>query len=318
MSTAVRALGGRVRRARRSAVGAPRWGRLRRRLLVALLLLVALAAAYQLWFRDSSFVAVQDVRIQGAEGSSGVEARLRAAALEQSTLHVDLGALEAAVADEPAVSAIAAQPDFPHGLTIDVTLREPVGYVKEGGLVIAADGTVLGRNSARPEGLPVFASAGEAEIAHGAVGGEALVMARLVGLAPGPLAELVRGVRFEDQIGLVATISPGLEVRFGDAQQLRAKWAALAAVLADPELTAASYVDVIAPGRPVVGGSGAGGASTTLPETAATPTEPGAQTPAADPAATATTDSTSAAETAATPTETAPDAGGGAVVPGVE
>ena len=52
-----------LRRLPRVALAIP--PKVRRRLFVALLLALALLALYRLWFRDSSFVAVQHVTVTG-------------------------------------------------------------------------------------------------------------------------------------------------------------------------------------------------------------------------------------------------------------
>jgi len=88
---------------RRPALAMPSWPRLRNRLILAVLLLAALAAGYMLWFRDSSLVAIDDVRVTGANVAPGVEDRLTAAATGLSTLHLDRAAIESAVADDPTV-----------------------------------------------------------------------------------------------------------------------------------------------------------------------------------------------------------------------
>ena len=47
----------------------------------------------------------------------------------------------------------------------------------------------------------------------------------------------------------------GIELRFGTRDRVRPKWAAVAAILADPQLTSlALYIDVRVPDRPAVGG----------------------------------------------------------------
>ena len=57
---------------RRPALAMPSWPRLRNRLIVIVLLLAALAAGYMLWFRDSSLVAIDDVRVTGTNVAPGV------------------------------------------------------------------------------------------------------------------------------------------------------------------------------------------------------------------------------------------------------
>ena len=56
--------------------------------------------------------------------------------------------------------------------------------------------------------------------------------------------------------GVDVELRSGIELRFGDAFAPAEKWRAAAAVLADPSITALDYVDLHAPGRPAVGGSG--------------------------------------------------------------
>jgi hypothetical protein len=68
--------------------------------------------------------------------------------------------------------------------------------------------------------------------------------------------------------GVVLTLR-GVEGRFGGSSRTDAKWAALAAILADPRLTSVTYVDVRAPGRPAVGGAGT--SSDPLPATNTAP-----------------------------------------------
>jgi hypothetical protein len=72
--------------------------------------------------------------------------------------------------------------------------------------------------------------------------------------APSALRQRVLRLSELPSKGLVAYLRSGPEVILGAATELRAKWAAAAAVLADPSSRGASYVDVRMPGRPVAGG----------------------------------------------------------------
>jgi len=56
--------------------------------------------------------------------------------------------------------------------------------------------------------------------------------------------------------GVDVELRGGIELRFGDASRAGEKWEAASAVLADPSIEALDYVDLHAPGRPAVGGSG--------------------------------------------------------------
>ena len=120
----------RLSRSRRgSRRSLPPWRVVRRWLIVAAICLLALAAAYAFWFRGSSYVAVEQVKITGAELAPDADAALRAAADGQSTLHPDADALRAAVAGDPLVAGIKVDTDFPHTMLIDVQVRTPVAFL---------------------------------------------------------------------------------------------------------------------------------------------------------------------------------------------
>ena len=129
----------------------PPWRIVRRWLVVAAIALLALGAAYTFWFRGSSYVAVEQVKITGTEQVPEVDSALRAAADGQSTLHPDADALRAAVAGNPAVAGIKVDTQFPHTMLIDVRTRIPVGYLASEGVVVAGDGTILDTTGKAPE-----------------------------------------------------------------------------------------------------------------------------------------------------------------------
>ncbi len=289
-------------RSRGAGFSLPPWRTVRRRLIVLALVLVALAAAYMFWFRTSSFVEVRTVKITGADQAPEVDSALRAAADGQSTLHLNGDQLRAAVADNPQVSHIAIATDFPHTLLIDVDVREPVGYVKSSGAIVAADGVVLDHSGHAPDGIPAIDADGAGDGAAGSsVGGDALTVAKVLGAAPKQLAGEINGAAADKDYGVTVDFGPGIELRFGDASGAALKWKALAAVLADPKFKGASYLDLSVPNRPVAGGvptstdSTAAGtidptttvppATSTVPATTPTTTVPATTTPV-DPTAT--------------------------------
>ncbi len=242
-------------RSRGAGFSLPPWRTVRRRLIVLALILVALAAAYMFWFRTSSFVEVRTVKITGADQAPDVDSALRAAADGQSTLHLNGDQLRAAVADNPQVSHIAIATDFPHTLLIDVDIREPVGYVKSAGAIVAGDGVVLDHSGHAPDGIPAIDADGSGDGSAGSsVGGDALTVARVLGAAPKQLAEEINGAAADKDYGVTVDFGPGIELRFGDASGAALKWKALSAVLADPKFKGASYLDLSVPDRPVAGG----------------------------------------------------------------
>ena len=127
-----------------------------------------------------------------------------------------------------------------------------------------------------------------------------LEQALVVGATPEPLRGLVEGASWSADEGVVVTMRGEIPIHFGDGARADAKWAAAAAILADPKLDSVAYLDVRVPERPAVGGSGEGvvapPAATPPPTDVATP-DPVAPAPepvvATDPAATSTTAPTS-------------------------
>jgi hypothetical protein len=89
----------------------------------------------------------------------------------------------------------------------------------------------------------------------GRLAGPALQQARVLGAAPAALRPYVEGSHYGES-GVDVKLRSGIELRFGDASRAEEKWKAAAAVLADPSVTALDYVDLHAPGRPAIGGSG--------------------------------------------------------------
>jgi cell division septal protein FtsQ len=89
----------------------------------------------------------------------------------------------------------------------------------------------------------------------GQLAGPALEQARVLGAAPPALRPYMESSSYGES-GVAVELSSGIELRFGDASRAEEKWKTAAAVLADPSITALDYVDLHAPARPAVGGSG--------------------------------------------------------------
>jgi cell division protein FtsQ len=214
-----------------------------------------LLAGYLLWLRDSSLVAVRDVRVVGVSSGDGEEVRdaLAASARQMTTLHVREEELREAVSAYPSVGSVSADARFPNGLTIEVTERRPVAIVEAEGrdLPVAGDGTLL--PGVPTAGLDLPALSPGAEASSGRLTEGPLEQARVLGAAPEPLRPLIeRGT--EDAEGVGVELVNGIQLRFGDASRAEAKWAAAARILADSQLQGLSYIDLRAPDRPAVGG----------------------------------------------------------------
>jgi cell division protein FtsQ len=240
------------------------------RFLAAMLAVGALAAGGWVWLRNSPLVAVRSVSIAGVSGPDAgqIRAALRSAALSMTTLDVRLGSLRTAVAPYPVVKHLHVSTDFPHGMRIDVVEQVPVAVVSAAGhqVTVSADGTLL-RDAAVTGPLPTIAL----DVVPGGtrVSGTALGEVRLLAAAPYALLAKVAGVSSDATHGLIAQLRNGPKLYFGAGDQLAEKWAAAAAVLADPSSAGADYIDVSDPSGPAAGtgadtaGSPAAGATAT-------------------------------------------------------
>jgi cell division protein FtsQ len=258
---------------------APLAARLPRMLAIGTCVLVALVAGYFLWFRNSSLVAVEKVTVSGASGPEAEEARgaLTKAAGEMTTLNVDEAALRAAVAGLPTVLDVSADAAFPHDLEITVVERPPVLVARSGEqeVPVAGDGTVLTGVELGQAKLPAIGV--EDLPAKGKLTGDALAVALVAGAAPAPLRELIEEVAIGPPEGVQVTLRGDIPLYFGGSERADEKWAAAAAVLADPKIKALTYVDVRVPARPAIGGAAPAVSDDTTdatePETAVTAPE---------------------------------------------
>jgi len=232
--------------------------RAHRRLRIALLcLLVALPAlgGGWLWFRTSSFVAVEHVQLDGVRGpeARAIESALTGAARRMTTLDVRTGALLAAVAPLRVVRAVRASASFPHGLRLAVVEQPPVAALTVGSArtAVAADGVVLGP-ALLTGSLPTLGASAQAAPGTRLRNPGTLGALSVLGAAPVSLARFIAHV-YEGPQGLTVAMRNGLLVYFGDASRPHAKWLSLARVLADPSSAGASYVDVRLPERPAAG-----------------------------------------------------------------
>jgi cell division protein FtsQ len=231
----------------------------RRRLAALVVVAAALGALYMFWLRDSSLVRVEHVSISGVSATpdgARVREKLLAAAKHMTTLRLDPDALRKAVADEPTVHSLSLQPDFPHGLKIQIVENQAVALLVGPGrsVAVAPDGTVL-NGPELPSGLPSVRVASLPSGARVPAGGT-LDRVAVAGAAPVRLLSRVDAISIERGRGAVAQLDHGPVVILGRPVELRRKWAAAAAVLADHSSAGASYIDVRMPERPVAGGLG--------------------------------------------------------------
>lgn len=210
-----------------------------------------------LWFRDSGFVRVKRVEVIGLSSSEGpaVRSALELAARQMTTLHVNRAALDEAVASYPSVAGLRIQTDFPNGISIEVTEREPIAEVDLAGDVVPVGaGGRLMRGVTPQRKLPVLQAT---RLAPGGrlTDASALAAVDVLAAAPEPLRRRVSRI-WSGPKGLSLDLRAGPELFFGSSARAAAKWMAVAAVLADSSSEGAVYLDVRVPERPAAGGLG--------------------------------------------------------------
>ena len=110
-----------------------------------------------LWFRNLAWFAIHDVTIKGATTSQReIQSAVQGVAGDMTTLHIKDGELRDAVARFPTVASMKASTSFPHGLTVTVTERLPVAFVRIGGreTAVSADGYLLAGADFDAKALP--------------------------------------------------------------------------------------------------------------------------------------------------------------------
>jgi hypothetical protein len=144
------------------------------------------------------------------------------------------------------------------GDAVDPHVRLPVATATIGSgeepVAVSADGEVLGW-LVLPEEIQLPRLPLSSVPKKPRLGGPLLEQALILGAAP-PALRPYLGSSGYGEAGVEVELRSGIELYFGDATRVKEKWQAAAAVLADPEITALDYVDLQAPRRPGVGGSG--------------------------------------------------------------
>jgi cell division protein FtsQ len=207
---------------------------------------LVVAAAVWLVYWGPVFV-VKDVAVRGVSASAADEVRVAAAVPQGVQLaRLDLSGAQRRVARIPAVRSVRVARTWPDGVTITVTLRQPVAVVKDAnGVLHLADstGTTYAEVSAAPEDLPlVSADAGDPAAVQA-------VVAVLAGL-PAKLRSQVSSASAKDPVA-VTLVMGKLTVVWGSAQDTALKAQVLGVLRRDNP--AVRHFDLSAPRAPAVG-----------------------------------------------------------------
>lgn len=224
--------------------------------LAGLLVVLLAATGGWMWLRDSSLVGVRKVEVTGLTGPQAgrIRTALEGAARNMTTLHVSVGALRDAASPFPIVKDLRVSARPPHLLRISVEEQDPVAAVLIDGrpVAVAPDGSLLRDtgDASRLALLPLDVPPGGERITAAPARREIALMAA----APAALRAQITRVNRSRSHGMVALVRGGPALFFGGPSRLAAKWAAVAAVLADNTSAGARYVDVRVPERPAAGG----------------------------------------------------------------
>jgi cell division protein FtsQ len=231
-----------------------RMPRLTVRRLIALLVVALILFIGWLWLRSSDLVAVKQVQVTGVSGrrAGQIRSALRDEALTMTTLDVSIAKLEQAVSAFPHIAGLRVSTDFPHGLRIAVDERTPVASVASGGGAVAVDASGLALPHDATAGLPSLSAAPDTG-GNRVTNPSTLTILKVLGAAPYQYLSHLSDARTTPRHGIVVGLRNGPDLYFGDGTQLRAKWSAVSAVLANANSVGAAYIDVSAPDQPAAG-----------------------------------------------------------------
>jgi cell division septal protein FtsQ len=305
---------------RAAGEGVIRRGRLRLLLIAVPAVLICLSVAGWFSVRNSTLVAVEQVKVVGLAGHYDKNARdaVVAEARSMTTMNFDSQKVREAASQFVDVAGVEVQTHFPHGATIRLAVRRPVLVARVAGrtVTLSQSGEVM--TPARSvAGLPRIDSAGT--ISDGRVsGGHALEAARLLGAAPDVLLRKVATVDW-GRLGIVVTLTNGPRLYFGDASSAARKWKDAATVLAAPASRGAAYLDLRVPGRVALGGLGGApppaASGATVEGASAVPTEQ-APVQSSEPSSSQQTAGEAAPTPAPAPAPTQPPGSVGGAAPG--
>jgi cell division protein FtsQ len=209
---------------------------------VVLLIGGSVAAAY------SPLFAVQKITVIGATSldPAAIEAAL-GDQLGTPLALVDSSEVKAALLAFPLIETYSLEARPPHDLTLRIVERTPVGVIGSdaGFTLVDAAGVALSTTSDQPAGQPLIAVAGGVDSA--AFRSAGLVVRSL----PADVRAQLTGVTATTQDDVTLTLSTGMKVVWGSAEQSARKAVTLSAALVNNP--GAASIDVTSPDVAVVG-----------------------------------------------------------------
>jgi cell division protein FtsQ len=214
------------------------------RYLLAIVLVLALVGGgiYAVWF--SSWLAVDDIEVSGAQTVKVKDIEALSGIDEGEPLaRVDLAAAERRISALAVIKSVSVTRQWPHGILISIEERVAIAVVEIGDRLrgMDADGVVFSDYKKAPPGLP------RVETAIGTTSAALREAAKVISALPQELSLLVDHVKVTtvDQISLA--LKDGRTVVWGSADQSDTKAEVLATLLATVE---AQVYDVSVPSKP--------------------------------------------------------------------
>jgi cell division protein FtsQ len=212
--------------------------------MVLIVFLSILAVLYLVLF--TGVLGVRTVTVEGTKGLTADEVRTAAAVeMGKPLIRLDTDEIAGRVSQLPRVSHVSVERSWPSTVTIEVTERTPVGFVRrpEGVHLVDSAGVDFAVIAQVPTGLPAIdvAKPGPDDPATKAV-------VDVLGRMPQQLRDMVTGLAAQSAGSVQLTLTDGRVVKWGNSTDTERKAMVLAALLTRP---GKSY-DVSAPDLPTV------------------------------------------------------------------
>jgi cell division protein FtsQ len=210
--------------------------------VVVLVATLAVAATYTALF------AAKDIELRGSHGIPRPEVLSLARVNDRSNIfHLDAGAVERRLERDPRILEAHVTTSLPDRLMIEIVPRMPVAVVGTPEALVGADGVVIGPAGDTGD-LPALIAPDGGSVIAGALE----TAAETAGALDPTLRRAVDAVVVSPDGGLEVRLAAGFSASFGDASELDAKAASLAALLAwieERDVTVVS-ADLAVPGSP--------------------------------------------------------------------
>ncbi len=206
------------------------------RVLLALLP-IAIVASVTYGALRSSFLTVQEVRVEGTEILEPADLIAESGLMGESMLHLPKGEARARLLEDPQLRSVSISRSWPNGLVFKVEERSPVAFWSINGLdyVVDIDGVVL--SAGVPPGLSprILELGSEPLLGPGdRVHPDAVALALHVSQESLTLSgHAVAELTYREGIGVTVVFTNGLNVTFGDLRSYEYKLAVLSKLLDD-------------------------------------------------------------------------------------